>query len=288
MALAALARITDLFVEGKELVLRPEPSLGGPPAVLAWVNKLNAFEQEDARRDGAVARARMALAVREVGSAEKTLYESLLLEVDADQLRAEIVDSQQNTFWMAATNAIRVDPVWAERYLMVQRPSSELTEAETTAMTQVTEDYFNELQARAKVLATQAREDLQDMSLDQLKAKHRDIWIDGQAMNVFGREYNRTRVFFALRTCRATTKVDGRWDHTGCDHSQRTCDSRDDALPDALTQQVLAALLELDIPADDARFSAGAADSSTSSPRPSDAEASRGQEVTLAEPPTTS
>ena len=290
MALA-LARITDLFVEGKELVIRPEPQEAGhPPAVLVWVNKLNAFEQEEARRDGAVARARMVLAIDTVGSPEKDLYEASLVGITSDMLREQVVGGRSNSFWMTATNAVRVDPEWSERYLMVQRPQAEMSDAEVTVMAKVTEDYYAELQTRVNVLADVARAELQDASIDDLRAKHREMWIEDQTMRVFGREYNRTRVFYGLRACKATVQVEGRWDHATCDHSQQLCEAREDRLPDSLTDQVRDVLMELDVPADDARFSAGAVGSSEPSPRPSLEEASvpSGPEVSSPEQVTTS
>jgi hypothetical protein len=279
--------VTDLFVEGRELVVRSEPD-----PVLVWVNKLNSFEMDDARKDGAVARARFILALKEIGSPEKDLFEASLADATVENLREALVNGQQGKWWVNATNAVRVDSEWAERYQMVERAPDSLEGPEKELMVKVRSEYLEELQKRVDGYQADYQMEIAGLDLDKLKDAHREVWAANQGLTSFSREYRRAQVFYAMRVCSAAVCTDGRWDHGPCDHTKHLCDTRDDVanIPDELTGKVLGLLQDLETNSDDARFSAGAASSSAPSPRPSSEEASvpSGPEVTSAEPATTS
>lgn len=292
MGIAALARITSLFVEGKELVLRDEGEV--PDAVVVWVNKLNAFEMEEARKDGAVAKARLALALKEIGSPEYDLYSASVLDLTRDELTEALLEVSAPRRQAVAANSVRVDPDWAERYHIIQSSvdTAEMQDVERSLLSRVYADYLGEVESRMAVLLEREREEFRDLSEQALRDKHRDAWLDSYAMGAFAREMRKTQVYYALRICKATGRVEGKWDHAACDHLQRACDERDEVLriPDDLMDGVLSVLMNLSATPDDARFSAGAAKSSELSQRPSEPEDSTasGQEERSPELVTTS
>lgn len=272
MALTALRRVTELFDEGKELVLREDP------AVLSWINKLNSFEADEARQDGAVARARLILALKEIGTPEKDLYEASLGEMKPEQMRVTLLNEQTQTWTLDAVNELRVDKDWRERVSMIERQGESIgTEQEKLLMDKVGSEYLTEVQARVTEKRSQEERDLQALDVESLKEKHREQWLNRQGMVAFTREYTRSQVYFGLRVCMATKKAEaGGWDHSDCNHDQRACDSREDVktIPQGLLDKVLGSLREQAMSSDDARFSAGAASSSAPSQRPSVAEES--------------
>ncbi len=292
MGLSALAHITDLFVEGKELVVR-QPVEGGPPPVLVWVNKLNTFEKDEARRAAAVARARTILAIKELGSPERTLYEANVSELDDDGFR-EALSSAKALEWRAkAMNAVRADPEWTERYQVAVAPAAELGSEEDVAIVVKTQQaLLDEMEAREKHFQAEYERSLRALTKAQLREKHMDAWLDNQGLGSFGTELRRQQIYFCFRVCRATEMADGKWDHAGCDHSKRVCDdiAEVNRIPDELSEALLTTLNEIVVPDDDARFSAEAEISSGPSQSSEMAEGSAhsGPEVTSDEQDKTS
>lgn len=292
MGLNALAHITDLFVEGKELVIR-KPVEGGPPAVLVWVNKLNTFEKDEARRAAAVARARTILAIKELGSPERTLYEANVSDLDDLGLRETLASSKAMEWRAKALNAVRVDPEWTERYQVALGEAPDGGSDEDVAIVVKTQQaLLDEMDAREQQFRREYERELLALTKKQLREKHMDAWLDVQGLNSFSQELRRQQLYFCFRICKATVQVDGKWDHPECDHSKRVCDEVAEVqrIPDELSEALLATLNDLTVVDDDARFSAEAGSSSAPSPSSSKAEESApsGQEVTSDEQDKTS
>lgn len=266
-------RVTDLFIEGQEVVLRE-----GEDPVLLWVNKLNSFEMEEARRDGIAARSRLVLALREIGSPDYDSFEAALAEMDPASLVEELVAEQGRDLFIKAVEDIRRDPDWKERLEASERRSEEMTDAEREVLTRIDAEYTTELQARINELRAQARRDLDPFSTDNLKEKYREAWLDSRGMSAFTREFQKTQLYFSVRTCKASTRSEmGAWDHGDCDgHRQRALDSREEVtqLPPGLLDRLLTAVRALTIERSDARFSDALASSSESSAQPSAEEVS--------------
>lgn len=290
MALRGLPPLGDLFVEGKELVLKP-PAEDGTGAVVVWVNKLNPFQMDEARRAGAVAKARLILAMKEVGSPEYQLYHSQVASFDAERMRKELLDNKQTEWWAKAFNAVRQDPEWTERAQMVQAPLDGASPEEVEAMAKLQRDYLAEIDRRVTEYREARERELLELDDASLREEHEETWLESQGLTAFTREFQRHQIFLAMRICRAA-KTEGGWDHSGCDHGQQTCEAVSDVatLPDRVLTGVLTTLQAVTVAVDDARFSAEAATSSAPSPQRSKAEESvpSGQEVTSGELVTTS
>lgn len=270
MGIADLKRVTDLFVEGEEVVLRD-----GPEPVLLWVNKLNSFATEEARRDGMAARSRYILSLKEIGTPEWTNLQAMVAEMGEAGLKKELVALQDNDFFLKAAESIRLDADWAERLAVVERESSDMTPEERALVEKINVDYVAEMETRIAALKETATRDLASMDVDSLRESYHEKWLERRAMESFSREYQKTQVYFSVRTCQATTKVadTSAWDHSRCEgHQQRALDDREEVpqLPDGLFQRLLAAVQRVTMGRSDARFSDVLASSSASSAQPSE------------------
>ena len=107
--------------------------LDGP--ILVWVNKLNSFQTEEARRDG-VARRGMRLA--ELGKAdtpERAAIDSEVEQMTDDELRQAWVNQQAEEMYLAALDDIDSEPEWREKLDVIRRMPTLLEEANAAATT---------------------------------------------------------------------------------------------------------------------------------------------------------
>jgi len=195
-----LRRVTDLFVEGTEVVVQEEPP------VLVWVNKLNAFEIEEARRDGAAARARMLLALRDIGTDESTVFEARVVEMDENALVEAIVAAAAGEILVKVVGAIESDPEWAERMEIQRRARIADDPAEQLVVEQIDREFAEEYAKRSTELEEQKRADMRLLDKTGLSEKYREVWREQQANSSFHREFQRTQLYFATRVCAATVK----------------------------------------------------------------------------------
>lgn len=274
MGIAELKRVTDLFVEGLEVVLRE-----GADPVLLWVNKLNSFETEEARRDGMAARSRYILSLKEIGTPEWANLQATVTEMGETGLKDELVALQDNDFFLKAADSIRLDPEWAERLAVVERPTADQTSEEKALVEKINSDYVTELGTRIAALKETATRDLMSMDVGSLRESYQEKWLERRAMESFSREYQKTQLYFSVRTCQASKKMPdtSAWDHSDCDgHHQRALDDREEVaqLPGALFTRLLTTVQQVTMSRSDARFSDVLASSSASSAQPSEVEES--------------
>lgn len=274
--IAKFHRVTDLFIEGKEVVL--EESETEP--VLVWVNKLNAFEQDEARRDGNVGRARGTLALDDPESPESQSFEGNLGVAEKDVLIRALIQLRTNEFYIAALDDIRTKDEWKDKVDLVERgltlsadhpqgPTDEEREQFDKLLTKYDERVIELSETRAE----QYRQDLLQEEIPELKKRYLSSYRESVGTQGFLTEYRVSELFFALRDCVASTKDDnGRWDHKDCaGHRQRLLEARSDVkgMPDALLALVRDALTDISMTPRDAGNSDAPASSSASSERPS-------------------
>ena len=268
----ALKRVTDLFVEGAEVILKDDPA----DPVLLWVNKLNSFEREEANRDGHAARSLTILAVKDSTKPEWAQHQSALAQMSEDDLREQIVASQENEFFVAAFESIRQDPEWRDRVEAMNRARSDMRDDESEALAALNVEYTTELTNRVALRKENAMLELRGLDLQSLKDKYSEAWLDTRAYSSFQREYNKTQLYFSVRDCSATAQ-DWGWDHSKCNgHTQRLLTSREEVvtLPDGLLTKLQDAAQKVQVSVSDARFSDALASSSGSSAQPSELEES--------------
>lgn len=278
MGLADLKRVTDLFTEGAEIVFDDGEAEGHEP-VLLWANKLNAFEAEDARRDGLAARSRVILALKDIGTPEYADYQARSAELSKDELIKTLISEKQNEYLIAAVEELRRDPEWAERVEAMGRISGDMEADERVALEKINGDYAAEMTARMDAKRAQDVVDFGLLRMEELTEKDETGYADRRGFGAFQREYGKSQLFYSIRMCMAAAKhpVTGKWDHTPCaGHRARALDSRDEVtqLDPELLQRLQDAVRDVSIDRRDARFSDALASSSAPSAQPSEVEES--------------
>lgn len=271
---ARLRRVTDLFVEGTEVYLGDDET--GNPVVI-WVNKLNSFETEEARRDGA---ARRGLRMSELGKEDNPERMGVLAEVamwDTDRLAERYVEQKADEIYLDVYNDLQTDPEQRERLEVITRMPkllddagaapddprrAELNEASNLWMQAIDEA---QKKAYAKALADAKQEDR-----ETLEKAYLENWRQRETLDVFMQERRTTQLYFALRECLATdvgTTLARVWDHAKCDHSTRLLIDRDEVrtLPEQVIEKAITAIDDITIPQREAGNSDAPASSSDSS-----------------------
>lgn len=267
MGLAELKRVTDLFVEGVEVVF-DEGSDTDPP-VLLWANKLNSFEAEEARRDGLAARGRLILALKEIGTPEYEIFQSTLAAMNQEQVVEAITGVTSQDRMLKVVDELRRDAVWGPKVESAMRLSTDMTEEEKAGLTKINLDYAQELSDRLEAARKQAEMDYRNTSPTELREQYTERYLEMRGLTVFNREHLKSQVYFGIRLCQATRRhpVTGRWDHADCEgHRVRAFDHPDEVskVDAPLFEKLSEAVRTVSIERSEARFSDALASSSAS------------------------
>ena len=250
MNLDRLSRITDLFQEGREMVFGEDDT--GP--IIVWVNKLNSFEEEEARRDGAAARSLRVLALGD-DSPEVRAAQSELGELTRSEL-VEIIAAQGfEEDYLLAIDDVESDKDWTEK-LSAMRTIFLIDDAELGTedprrqqAIDLNSEYMVEVNKRAAKRQTDRQVEASDKSLDELFALFVQNWKGREGLSEFFAEQRVTQIFYALRDCQGTIKNDEKtYDHTRCTHKRLLEDrSQVRSLPQEVLEQVLAVLSDITV-----------------------------------------
>lgn len=277
MNLDRLSRITDLFLEGKEMDFGEDPD-GSP--VVVWVNKLNSFEEEEARRDGSAARSMRMLHLGddnpEVMSAREelaALTRTELIEIiaaqsfDEDYLLA-IDDVESDEEWKEKLSALRMGLLLPDADLSEDDPRYEQAAA-------LNVDYLQAITAKANKRQSDRQADCALKDLSELQDLFIQNWKTKVGLQEFFAEQRVTQIFYALRDCQAGKKDSGGYDHSVCKHTRLLNErSQVRALPEQVLERVLAVLSEITVDKRTAGNSDVPTSSSESSERPKQEEES--------------
>lgn len=272
--MAKFRRVTDLFEEGREVVLDPNPE----DPILVWVNKLNPFEMDEARKDGAVGRARATMRIEDPDSPEYDVFESSINGRSREDLLNSLVGAKQNEHYVNALDDIRADEKWGEKLSVLERGDAQLDDSgvslgddERSRLAKLNEEYLKTVNDLMVQRQTAYRVELETESDEALQKLYREGYKTAAGGSGFLTEYRTTEMFFALRACDATAVDDG-WDHSECDHRERLCEHRGEIrdLPEGLIAAVRDAITVLNMSPRDAGNSDAPASSSASSEQPSE------------------
>lgn len=270
MGLAQFKRVTDLFVQGREVVFQEEPE-----PLLAWAQKLNPFEYEEARRDGLVARSRVTLQLQDASSDDYRLMRADVGTMSDDALIEAINNSKSALDIAEALDGMRADDTWSEKLDVLERTDPDEIEGDEGAqalLAKLNTEYVAEIRKRVTEIQNGRYDELSSYERPNLEREYEKDWREMRGMEAFQVAFQSTEVFFGLRSCRATTRDEnGRWQHHECDHSQRVLDDRSEVrlLPGEVLTQAREALQSLALSPRDARDSRRPGSSSAPSPRPS-------------------
>jgi hypothetical protein len=262
----SLARLTQLFAEGKELVLTPPG--GGEPEVL-WIAKLNAFEEEQANQAGRVARARLINAIKSEGTPEWEWLQGQKVDTLSIAMVESIVGSKESELFVKAINDLRSDPEWREKLeIMDHSDEDELVGIEQSAHNRLKAEHAEALLSRHDERKAELREELGQLARPHLEEQYEQAFLNEQGMAAFGLERARQHIYLSMRSCEASppTGDNARWDHSSCDHQLRYLASASEVaqLPQSIREKVEDAYNEIALAPSVARFTDALASSSES------------------------
>ena len=267
-----LHRVTELFVTGRELLLGQGPD--GP--VLVWVNKLNAFQRNDAQRDGAAGQSRRALGLGE-DSENIKLLRARIPTYTSESLIGAVLAPRASEFYLAGRDDVHADEAWTERLVLIERgdalaaDGSHQTQEEAAQLAELNLAYLGAVEEASEVRRADAAKDLEGEERGALEALYVEAYKRMLTFEAFQDEYNRTEIFYALRDCQGVATPEGH-DHTRCTH-QRLLPSRAGVaeLPEELLERVQNTINLLNMPPASAGNSVAPPTSSGSSEPPNSA-----------------
>jgi hypothetical protein len=268
-----LRRVTELFVVGKEIELGVDEIDGRP--VLIWVQKLNAFEEEESRQDGLAARGMKLRELSNPDSPDMAAVERQLAGCGYLELQEILLDHFADEDRGSAKNDVDSTEEWNERLPEIQRYSELLdddsvdeADSRRTQFKELWDEYQVAIEEALKKRRADRRSDLRTQTEEQIREQLIERIRGLMGAMAFLEAKRVTEVFFALRDCRAIPSKDSSkpWNHTSCMHPRlmpKRADVRD--LPAEITLKVIAALEEITVPMQEAGNSDAPTGSSVSS-----------------------
>jgi hypothetical protein len=275
-----LRRITDLFTEGVAVNFGDDPD--GHP-VLVWINKLNSFEVEEARRDGAARRGVRLAALGEEDSPERAALRAEVGFWSDEELAERWVLQKSEEHYLDALNDIEADSKWKDKLESLRRLPTLMREASGAEddprrdeLIALQQEYYTAISDLQKKRQADAAKDASNMERADLETGFFENWRQRVTLDEFMEERRVTELFFAMRSCDGTRVGPAEFDHENCDHQQRALEERAlvRRLPQPVLDKCLQALDELTVPLRDAGNSDAPASSSASSEQQSEPEAS--------------
>lgn len=264
-----LRQVIDLYVTGKPAKLADGSAL--------WVQALNPFEQDTARNEAQIARARLTMAIKEHGSGEEAKVRMFFFEDGLDAARSKIVDAHLASAMPKVLDGLRNDPDWTEKIAILERglddTATPVEQIEADLIEQLSTEYTEEVGKRL----TSEREFL---DLKYATAHEDDLWqdylewyLERRGVELQLAEYRLHQLLFGVRWCEGTEE-DGRWDHSACaGHTERVFGSKEAVreAPEQLVALLMDTADDVEMTVREAKNSGRQGSSSDSSPLPSEA-----------------
>lgn len=274
--IARLKRVTDLFVEGTEVFLGYDDDR---KAVLIWVNKLNSFEIEEARRDGVARRGERMSQLGKPDNPERAGLEAEMATWSETQLQKAWVAQKVDEVYLDVLNDIETSPEWREKIDRMRR-LPELLDDAGVADDDPRREELSDLQAKYmqaisegqaakhKELMTEAGQ----IERDDLIKDYVEKWRQRESLDDFMEERRTSELYIAMRECQGTAKGNAEggkplWDHTNCNHNARFLGARGEvrSLPEPVIEMIIDATDSLRISQRESGNSDAPASSSASS-----------------------
>lgn len=269
-------KLTDLYTPGKEVVFED--------GTVMWLQVMNPFEVDDARKDAQAARGRLTNALKAIGSQDFDAVMGSFLARGKENAISDLVNAKSLEWYIKAQQEIEVDPEWTERMAIIERTSEEsvavgLEPAEKEYLATINNEWLAEIDKRLREEQEYQRGHWERMSEAELLEEYREVYLDKRGNDLAVREYNLTEMYYGCRVCDAAPDEDGHFSadaHKACNHKERVFETKEEVreLPEELVVQIRTGFDALSMSVRDARFSRRQGSSSDSSPLPSEAEAS--------------
>lgn len=275
---ARFKRVTDLFTEGKELLLGyDEERL----PVLIWVNKLNSFEIEEARRDGIVQRGLKMRDLAQEGNPEREAFFAEIRLLTDEKLREAWVNQRVEEMYLDVVDEVETDPEMREKVETMRRLPTLLDDSGAAdddprrdQLTELQAEYMDALRKGQDKRHAEGMKEAEEFPREDLEASYFEKWRERQTLDLFMEERRITEIYLSARECYGTSKPNG-WDHSKCDHSTRLLPERSlvKKMPPGVIEQLIDTLESLTSSQREAGNSDAPASSSASSEPSSASEA---------------
>lgn len=261
--MSKLAKLSQLFAEGRELVLGD---------VVIWVQKLTTFTTEQCNHEGRVARARKMMEIKEIGSPEFDIFQATMIATSKESLVAGFVQAKGDDTFLQVLRELRSDADWRERIEVLEHSEEQMAgkpadDPENKVLAKIAVEYNDEVMKRVDLANADFKAELEALTEDDLRDRWREQYVESRGMQAFSATRARYEVYHAMRDCQGVREEDGRWSHITCNHSRYFLDdiAEVEQLPTPVLVQVQEVLAAVTVPADLARFTDGPASSSESS-----------------------
>lgn len=243
-------KVLDLYRVGTEVVFKD--------GTVMYIQAMNPFEVEEARRAAGVAKARFAMSVKKVGSDE---HDQIMGNVEgAGALSAidDLVKTKHSEHFIKAANEVQVDPDFKEHWDIIERSDDmddrPADDPERLTLEILTKEYFDEVQKRTDIEEELYRNRLDAMSADELLQAYSEEWVSRRGQTHAIEAYNMAEMLSVCRVCDAV-KVDDTWDHTACNHTEKVFEERADIeeLPGDVLSQISEAIDSFNLQVRDAK-----------------------------------
>jgi hypothetical protein len=263
-------QVIDLYTTGTVAEL-----VDGSPV---WVQPLNPFEQDTARNEAQIARARLALALRELGSGEQAKVRNMFFEGGHEAAVTTLVDAKVAEAMPKLLDEFRNDPEWTERLEILDRGDVDtarpLEPEERELLEKISGEFAVELNRRVHLEREYTHAKYQASDEEVLWTDYLDWYIERRTSEVAMAEFRLHQLMFGTRICDGVKDQHGVWDHAACASHQELLFSSKEQVRSAPAQ--LQALLldefdDLELSVREAKNSRRQGSSSDSSPLPSEA-----------------
>lgn len=263
-------RLTDLFVDGTAIPVGDGTYL--------WLQALNAFERDEAAHDAQMARARLAMALREDGD-ERRKIEARLEVVGREQFIENLASAKADAQFPTLSARLEDDPEWREKIEIIRRTdfasNASTTEQERQLVTNLMAEWSAELERRIDDEIEFQKRRYADAGDDDLLHDYLEVYMDRRGDDVAAAEYSLTETWYAARYCEATAgQGEGDvLDHAACNgHTERVFATKADvkAAPDRLRALIQEGLQTLAMNMRDPKDSGSQQSSSVSPPTPNE------------------
>lgn len=268
---AKYRKLPDLYVRGTELPFED--------GTVMWLQVMNPFELEEARRDAQVAKARFILAMKEVGSPDYDNLRGVFAARSTDQIVDEICDIYYPEHFTKAMESVETDSEWKERVEVLRRADEVINlpeeDPEHKLLTKINTDWLTEVNKRVQDEQDYLRRELEALEVDQLFERYEEQWVERRGTAIAMSAYNLAEVFYSCRVCDAVKTDDG-YNHDACDHKMRVWETKEEIkeLPEELFTVVRQGLTAVSMTVREAKNSDRLLSSSASSQQPNQVEES--------------
>lgn len=258
-------RLEQLYVVGKEVAFTD--------GTLIWVQVMNPLQSNEARTDAETARARMSIALAEIGSDEQTRALGAFTEMATEDAIAALLSHKWQDWFHKANTRLRDDPEWAERALVMERTNPQemdrrpADDIQRQVYNKITQDFLAEVNDAVDLEREFESGRLHATSEADLREEYLELYRAQRSAAAASLEYLSSEAWYAARVCDGVQAEPGVWDHGACVHEEQVWESKADfqGAPEALQQAIRAALDDLAMTVREAKNSDSTTSSSASS-----------------------